>query len=121
MTRWSGKSVGCHSTTLALPSVVVGLSTGSNMTKEYDSRFTKTVNHLETLGYLYQKGLLKRERVEQLVRSLTEEMTDEQLDAYAEYEKERERQASEHVDELKKKLGELDAEKERRKRASTDR
>lgn len=61
------------------------------MAKKYDRNFSETVNALEALSHLYQEGVFKKGRVEEMVRSLMAEMTDEQLDAYLEYQKERER------------------------------
>jgi hypothetical protein len=86
------------------------------MAKEYDRNFSETVNALEALSHLYQKGVFKKERVEEMVRSLMAEMTDEQLDAYVEYQKGRERQAADQAEELKNVLGDLEAERNRRKK-----
>jgi len=47
------------------------------MSKEYDRNFSETVNALEALSHLYQRGVFKKERVEEMVRSLMAQMTDE--------------------------------------------
>ena len=59
------------------------------MAKEYDPEFSETVNAQEVLSHLYQKGVFKKERVEEIVRSLMAEMSEEQLDVYVEYQRER--------------------------------
>ena len=86
------------------------------MTKEYDRNFSETVNALEALSHLYQKGSVKKRGVEEMGGSLMAEMTDEQLDGCVEYQKEQERQAADQAEELKKVLGDLEAVRNRRKK-----
>jgi hypothetical protein len=100
--------------------VVVGSTGAHDMAKEYDPEFSETVNALEVLSHLYQKGVFKKERVEEIVRSLMAEMTEEQLDVYVEYQRERERQAVGRAEDLKKALSQLEAERDRRRNVMTN-
>jgi len=87
------------------------------MAKEWNRKFSELVNALEATKDQYLKGIITKERVKEITDELLSEMNEEELDAFLEYERERERQALESVENLKNEVAEAEAVLARRRKS----